>query len=84
MPHASTDLEVSLDEVTSLRGLDGAVVVVVELLVEGPDGGQAHPVLHSPLQGGVLQVPVHPWACNRSVVLRNFPGEKIELNIILS
>ena len=39
-------LQVRLDEVAGLRGLDGAVVVVVELLVEGPDGGEAGLVAH--------------------------------------
>ena len=39
-------LQVRLDEVAGLGRLDGAVVVVVELLVEGPDGGEAGLVAH--------------------------------------
>ena len=52
-------LQVRLDEVPGLGGLDRAVVVVVELLVERPDGGEAGLVGHPGLQRPVLLRPVH-------------------------
>ena len=47
-------LQVRLDEVPGLGGLYGPVIVVVQLLVQGPDGLQPILVLHRVPQGQEL------------------------------